>query len=313
MRALSISAKTPLTEWSTRVVFTVPELLELGIEPEQLSLLVLSPEAYSSLPDQSSQESDLYRYPVVRVAETFILALPSAVTYAVRRFIVTVADELNLVGDLNSEMMNRVLSRLQKALRRSHRHPVANLDLPASVRSIGGWCVSIVIRIGQRRFLHFVIVAFGLRDIANSGYLHPRELSDSRSRQLLEHMDVVRKHLEDTQDLDSGHTFLMGGHLGECVLWEMPQPRDRWTFSIARLADLEMLFRESPRVLRRLNTLRGLSHDEVKQVFTRGARACRPYGARAPWRVPIAVGSHRVHRAKDRLCTADLERMGQAC
>ncbi|MFI8614654.1 hypothetical protein ACIGHN_04015 [Acidovorax sp. NPDC077693] len=49
---------------------------------------------------------------------------------------------------------------------------------------------------------------------------------------------------------------------------------------------------ESPRFLRRLNTLRGLSHDEVKQVFTRGSRACRTHGARAPRRVPIAVGRH---------------------
>jgi len=28
---------------------------------------------------------------------------------------------------------------------------------------------------------------------------------------------------------------------------------------------------EAPRLFRRLNTLRGLSHEEVKQVFTRGA------------------------------------------
>ena len=28
---------------------------------------------------------------------------------------------------------------------------------------------------------------------------------------------------------------------------------------------------ESPRFLRRLNTLRGLSHEQVEQVFTRGA------------------------------------------
>ncbi|MFG6487958.1 hypothetical protein ACG04R_14840 [Roseateles sp. BYS78W] len=273
-RALSIGAKTPLTEWAKRVVFTVPELVELGIEPEHLSPLVLSPEAYSSLADQSNQESDLHRYPVLRVADSFILALPSAVTYTVRRFIVSVADELDLVGDLNSAMMNRVLSRLQEALRNSHRHPVANLDLPASVRSIGGWCVSIVIRVGQRRFLHFVVVAFGLQDIADSGYLHPRELSDSRSRQLLEHMDVVRKHLEDTQEVDSGHTFLMGGHLGEGVLWEVPQPRDRWTFSVARLADLEMLFRDqddpSERLILMLNQQEALERQGVEMLFDNG-------------------------------------------
>lgn len=273
-RALPIDSKTPLTEWAQHVVFTACDLVELGIPPEHLNPLVLSPDAYASLADQSNQESDLHRYPVIRIADTFILAMPSAVTYAVRRFIVAVADELDLVSDLNSVMMNRVLARLQEAVSRSHRHPVFNLDLPAFVRSIEGWCVSIVVSVGQRRFLHFVVVAFGLLEIAESGYQHPRALSDSRSRLLLEHIEAVRKHLENTESLDSGHTFLMGGHLGEAVIWDLPEPRDHWTFSLARLADLEMLCRdpEDPleRLILMLNQQQALEQQGVEMPFDNG-------------------------------------------
>lgn len=272
--ALHIDSKTPLTEWAQHVVFTASELVELGIQPQHLNPLVLSPDAYASLADQSNQESDLHRYPVIRIADTFILALPSAVTYAVRRLIVTAADELDLVHDLNSVMMNRVLARLQVAVSHTHRHPVFNLDLPASVRSLERWCVSTVIRVGQRRFLHFVIVKFGLLEIAESGYLHPRELSDSRSRHLLEHIEAVRKHLEDTESLDSGHTFLIGGHLGEGVIWDCPEPRDRWTFSVTRLADLEMLCRdpEDPleRLILMLDQQRALDQQGVEMLFDNG-------------------------------------------
>jgi peptide/nickel transport system permease protein len=49
---------------------------------------------------------------------------------------------------------------------------------------------------------------------------------------------------------------------------------------------------ESPRILRRLKSLRGLSHEEVKQVFTRSSRARSADGAGAPRGVPVAVGSH---------------------
>lgn len=273
-RALSIDSKTPLTEWARRVVFTSSELVELGIQPEHLDPLVLSPGAYASLTDQSNQESDLHRYPVIRIADTFILAMPSAVTYAVRRFIVATADELDLVSDLNSVMMNRVLIRLQKAVSHSHRHPVFNLDLPAFVRSMEGWCVSIVVRVGQRRFLHFVVVAFGLLEIAESGYLHPRQLSASRSRRLIEHIEAVSKHLEDTESLDSGHTFLMGGHLGEAVIWDLPEPRERWTFSLVRLADLEMLCRDPEDPLERLILMlkqqRALEQQGVEMPFDNG-------------------------------------------
>jgi len=273
-RALPIDSKTPLTEWAQHVVFTAFELVERGIPPEHLNPLVLSPDAYASLADQGNQESDLHRYPVIRIADTFILALPSAVTYAVRRFIVATADELDLVSDLNSVMMNRVLIRLQKAVSHSHRHPVFKIDLPSFVRSIEGWCVSIVVRVGQRRFLHFVVVAFGLLEIAESGYLHPRELSGSRSRRLLEHIEAVRKHLEDTESLDSGHTFLLGGHLGEAVIWDLPEPRERWTFSLVRLADLEMLCRDPEDPLERLILMlkqqRALEQQGVEMLFDNG-------------------------------------------
>jgi len=53
------------------------------------------------------------------------------------------------------------------------------------------------------------------------------------------------------------------------------------------------LFRsESPRELRRLISLRGLSNDKGKQVFTRGARTRCSHGSGAPRRVPVAVGGH---------------------
>jgi type I restriction-modification system DNA methylase subunit len=48
--------------------------------------------------------------------------------------------------------------------------------------------------------------------------------------------------------------------------------------------------RESPRVLRRLQPLRRWSHEQVDKVLTRSPRARRAHGARAPGRLPFAVG-----------------------
>jgi hypothetical protein len=55
----------------------------------------------------------------------------------------------------------------------------------------------------------------------------------------------------------------------------------------------ESLGYESPRVSRRLHTLRRWSHEqEIKPFFTRSARTRCPHGARTPRRVPISLGHH---------------------
>ena len=69
---------------------------------------------------------------------------------------------------------------------------------------------------------------------------------------------------------------------------------------------------EPPRFLRRLQSLTGWSHEEDKQVLTRGSRACSANGFRSPRRVPIAVGGHRIHCAQDRLRGTHPAGMGQA-
>jgi Fic/DOC family len=72
------------------------------------------------------------------------------------------------------------------------------------------------------------------------------------------------------------------------------QPFEDVNKQVSRLAANIPLIRhnESPRILRRLKSLRGLSHEEIKQVFTRGSGTRSAHGAGAPRRVPFAVGGH---------------------
>src|SRR5690606_30001218 len=70
---------------------------------------------------------------------------------------------------------------------------------------------------------------------------------------------------------------------------------------------------ESPRVLRRLHSLRKWSHyEQAEQVFPGSARTRRSSGAGAPWRVSVAVGGRRVYCAEDRLRSSHAAGVGQA-
>ena len=57
--------------------------------------------------------------------------------------------------------------------------------------------------------------------------------------------------------------------------------------------------------------LRGLSHEQVERVLTRGPRTCCSHGAGTPRRIPAAVGGCEVDRTEDRLRAADAADVGQ--
>jgi hypothetical protein len=109
------------------------------------------------------------------------------------------------------------------------------------------------------------------------------------------------KILDDALDQAIGYLH----HLPERDLPQLVVVCDFARFRVRRLAagetmefELPHLHKhvklfESPRVLRRLQTLRRWSHEqEIKSFFTRNARTRCSHGAGTPGRVPIPVGCH---------------------
>ncbi|WP_308694641.1 MASE1 domain-containing protein [Xanthomonas albilineans] len=81
-------------------------------------------------------------------------------------------------------------------------------------------------------------------------------------------------------------------HFAHDVDWELAARLKTHGGTCRRRHAHSISFFEPPRFPRRLNTLRGLSHEQVEQVLARGTRARGKDGAGAARRVPIAVGGH---------------------
>lgn len=243
-KTIPIIHKTPLKEWSQHAVFHERELADLGIDHELLAPFVFDLSTRMTLLDQSNQESDLHRKPLLRFGDDYVIALPNAITYAVRRYLIDCADNARMIGTLQSALMMCVQRRLLQTIRHGSRHRMEPVELPKEYGGVDGVCRSIVMRVGGRRYLHFLLGGDDLRQMAATGLLTPSQLSSTDEQKVDEHVEALRNHLESNFEIDSAHTLWIMGHLGQAYVGNYPLERPLWTFTSVRLSDLEMFFRD---------------------------------------------------------------------
>lgn len=241
---MKITPVTPLKLWARRTVFRINELTALGIDPDELKPFIFNMAGRQKLRTQNNQESDLHRTPLLRFDDTYVIALPNAITYAIRIYLLSCAFDAQLIKTLQFALMTNVQRRLFQIIRLGSRHLSKIVELPPEIRGVRDVCQSIVVQIGERRFLHFLLVSDDISQVISSGLLHPSQLPPSVEQEVKWHIEALRDHIESQYQIDSAHTFWLMGYLGQGFVGNPPSDRLLWTFGTARLNDLEMLFRD---------------------------------------------------------------------
>ncbi|HYE37631.1 hypothetical protein [Methylocaldum sp.] len=271
---MTIVPATPLQRWAHRVTFHRNELIALNIAPEQLAPFVFNLAERKTLLKQSNQESGLHRRPLLQFGDEYVVALPNALTYAIRRYLLDCAVAAGQLQALQSALMICVQRRLFEMARFGSRHRMNVVELPMEVGGVRGICRSVVVQVGSRRFLHFLVVSDDLRQIALSGLLHPSKLSPSAAQQVNAHVEALRNYIESQYEVDSAHTLWLMGYLGQGFIGNLPSERPVWTFGTARLNELEMLFSDSDgpvdRLILLLNQEKQLEREGLELPFQNG-------------------------------------------
>lgn len=251
-RQVPLNAKMPIHEWSERIVISPEALGAEHISLEMLEEFIFPEDKSTHLMLQSNQESLLHEKPLLRFGSEIVLALPTSITYAVRRFITKRAKAANQLSYLEKVLMDSVLSQAHRAMRSGSKHGIEQIELPRHLNGAPNLCRSLAYRVGKRRIIHLLVMSDSLEQFASSGFLNPTAFVESEIAAVDRHVSDLRLYLESTEEIDSAHTFLLLGHLGQAYIFSPPPPRARWTFDPCRLHDLDLLLRNSDAPLDKL-------------------------------------------------------------
>lgn len=262
---IDVSSRLNLAELGGRVTFSSSDLRSYGIAPEDLDAFVLEERSRPGLLFEEDEETALHRRPLLRLDGHIVLAVPNAVTYAVRRYLLDCAAKANQLRGLNAALMMNVQARLARIGTHGSRHPTKFVDLPVSLRGVQGTCSSMVVVVGERRFVHYLLVADDIAQTARQGLLQLVRLTQEASALVDGHVTSVRQYIESTGELGSGHTVVLSGFLGQAFFLPEPSERERWTLVSFRLSDLMMFLRDPDNPLDRMVLLLNQEHELAQQ------------------------------------------------
>jgi hypothetical protein len=238
--------------WGKRVTFTLADLKAAGIEPELLTSFIFDDREASSLMQENHQESSLHSKPLLRFGDVFVMALPTAVAYAIRRYLVQCAYDDNQLLALQDSFMGQVRKIAMRAMRGGSRHGVKQISLPQAVANCEGKHQNFVFQLGRRRFIHLCILTESFKEIITDGLSGPTEFSDEEEDAIHHYLDELYAYISTSFEVHSGHTLMLFGHLGQGFSFSQPPKRDNWTFDVCRADSLEMLSQDSDHPLDKL-------------------------------------------------------------
>lgn len=242
-------------EWdatSARATVSRQDLHQAGIERQDLVSFVFDLTSDPSTLIEDFEESALQQSPLVEFGSDIILALPCAITYAARRFLLRALSNLGQSTQFQEALNYLTLARACTYLSMSGRHAVDTIALPTELEKCGELGRSVLFRLGQSRYFHLFLLWDDLKRDADVGLLTPRQLSEHELAQLDEHFTTVRKNVESNAGFRFGHTLVVFGSLGQAVLFESSAPPAKWTIDLCRLQDLEFISWDKSGALNRL-------------------------------------------------------------
>ena len=258
-----LGPETSPSALSKLVTFDRVALEELDVSSDLLEPFVFAPARRAELANESTHDSTLIRHPVAMFGDRLVLALPTAVSAAIRHYILDWAEQNKCTEEFRHCLQ---LRQLEAALEVAPRR----IDAPASITRPGGLDLSAlyvptgvigqsVVAIDTDKLAHIVLLEDDLSAIRRDGVGSTSNRDPYEENVLRQHVEDVARQLRLVAS-GGGLTIVVQGGLGRGATLTLPGPMDSWHALSMSLADFDMFASSEDASLLRLWKL----HEQVE-------------------------------------------------
>ncbi len=231
-----IPKRAQLERLSRRVLFEPLDLKRLAIQPEALEPFFLPNKRSETRFDEIGRTA-LERRPLLLVGDRVLLALPTAVSTAIRRFLVEECRPNPLRSTLR-ELQGRLLfDEVMKELRpidlRVPPNRPKSVELPRLDDAI---CT-----FDTGHTAHVVLLHDDLGEVQTDGFSRPHILSAEKAIAFAEYLERTAAYFAEQPDYQGGLTIIVLGGIGRGSALGFGDLPKKWHLAVFSLADLSLV------------------------------------------------------------------------
>ena len=267
---------------ASAVTFTDGDLDALGTNRGILTPFILPVEDRRYLLTEIIGHTSLEKCPLVDIDGKLVLALPNAVSPAIRRFVLSELRQMGYLPSFTRELANYQASQVQMYGLEKLKKNNYSLNPPSSdgqIPPLHDW----LFKYDIDKYLHLVLLQDPLTELDAENLTSLLEYSTRAKADLKKYLNKVANYCRSLPDFTEGMTLITIGGLGRSFTMVLEDELDRWNFSIIRIFDLLMLVndpdRQAIRYLKFIKQKRWLDEEGVEAFNIDG-----DYGFYCFWR-----------------------------
>ncbi|GHD04523.1 hypothetical protein GCM10019060_41310 [Novosphingobium pokkalii] len=219
---MSLAAAERFVAARHHVRFKLAELPDLGIDPISLAPFLFTPSGRALLLSQTIGNSDLERHPLVRNDTYLYVALPTAISIAIRTFVIQRMSEAGMRDAFCRGLANVYARTLQTLpLLGARRGPAINFQPGphAAITQVG-------IEFDVGRFIQLLFFTDNLRDFEETGFTGLNPDTMELDRTFSESIAAFQKHAQQSEVYRGGLTLIVGCGIGRAASTMMENDQD---------------------------------------------------------------------------------------